>query len=266
MRQRDVFPTYRDYCSKMNNVYNIMLNNMQEDYVDQLCAMRGYIDKEQINLIKDMKLGNPIIDDATILGEDREYLGLVTKNDEFLLNNRFIVPIRDIAGNIVAFVGYYKDYKKYITTPSLFFSKNSLFFNMEYAYRVSWEKYNGVVILVEGIFDALSLRAIGLPAIATMGSVVQEPKSEQLRLFRKVIAIADNDKVGREAMSLVGKKAWKLPSTATRLLLKGKCRTEYGDVAIKDCDNLVTFFDKDSIVEMIMQFKDSKEAYVTLEF
>ena len=80
--------------------------------------------------------------------------------------NRFIIPVDDIAGHTVALIGYYPDYKKYITTPSPFFSKECMFFNFRQAYDLSIQEFGGLVFLVEGIFDCLSLRADETVAIS----------------------------------------------------------------------------------------------------
>lgn len=264
--QRQVFPTYREYTQKLENAYKYIKTLFGENDVNDVCTLRGYISPEQKALLESMEIGTCTIDDVTVLGEDRAYLGLtaVDKNntERFLLDGRYIVPIRDIAGNLVALVGWYPDYKKYITTPSLFFSKNDLFFNIDHAYRLSWEKYNGVVFLVEGIFDALSLRAIGLPAIATMGVTVENPKSQLLKLFKKVVAIPDNDKAGNQAKQRGTKKSWDVPFNTTFLTIKGKCVTPYGELKVKDVDNLVSYFE--DVKDILLSYAESKDVFEEL--
>ena len=264
MLKKETFKTYRLMAEQFEAVYNHIKSLYGKTDAEDLCKLRGYIGQEQLDLIKELQIGVCFIESSEInqLGTLRDEMGLTTidKNtgeEKFLLNGRYIVPIRDIAGNLVALVGYFNDHNKYITTSSTIFSKNALFFNIDHAYRLSWEKYNGVVFLVEGIFDALSLRAIGIPAIATMGVTVENPKCELLKFFSKVIAIPDNDRAGKKALARGTKESWIVPPNTTFLRIKGICKTPFGDLKVKDVDNLVSYFD--DVKEMLLQYKYSKE-------
>lgn len=135
--------------------------------------------------------------------------GLIDKNEVFLLKGRYCVPIRDIAGLVTAVVGWLPDSsnaRKYVTTPTYGFSKDGQFFNIEcfeqsmrgdYPKAQGCEDSRGLVYLVEGIFDTLSLRALGFPALGNMGLDMSLIKTEILSRFGKVIAIPDNDSAGR---------------------------------------------------------------------
>lgn len=259
MLQSQVFPYYRKSIKDLNEIYAYMKSEFKEGYVDELCAMRGYISQEQRDLISTMEIGYCDLD-ASLLGENASYLGLVSSNGNFLLANRFQIPVYDYAGNLVSIIGYYPDSRKYITLSTPFFSKDVLFFNFRQAYECAWGKYNGTVILVEGIFDCLSLRSIGLPAIATMGSTVSKLKGEQLKYFRKVLAIPDDDKVGRQSLDRYSKKGWKVPENTTMLKFRGGVfHTSTGDLHCKDMDNFVSWYEKEDVIDCIMQFADSKE-------
>lgn len=268
MLQREVFPYYRRCCTELERVYSLLKTRFDNEYVTDLCNMRGYVlGEEQRNLIASMKLGACEIDNVEELGDMRKELGLVSDKDNFLLNNRFIIPVYDIASNLTALIGYYPDYKKYITTPSPFFSKECMFFNFAHAYELSWREFGGVVFLVEGIFDCLSLRSIGLPAIATMGASVSGYKCELLKLFKKVIGIPDDDKTGRASLNRYSKRGWKVPDNTTLIRFHG---TDIDINAvdkkhIKDMDNFVTFYDASDVREILLSFKDSKEDVEDLE-
>lgn len=271
---------YRQCASAMEYAYNVMKSHFDVDKsIDELMQIRGYVrGEEQEDLLTDMQICSCKITDVSELGSMADELGLLSKTKSgnikdsyFLLNNRFIIPIRDIIGNIVAFVGYYPDFKKYITTPSPFFSKECLFFNMDDAYRRSFAEYNGMVLLVEGMFDCLSLRSIGLPAIATMGSSVSRMKCEVLKVFKKVIYIPDNDKVGRRALNRFDKvNGWNVPRTSVGIKLKGSFPMVDSDgkeviMHVKDTDNLVSWYDADDIVEFFMDASRSNSIYLNLE-
>jgi DNA primase len=208
-----------------------------------------------------MELGTCNIPNAEDLGTMRKELGLVSDSDNFLLNDRYIIPVEDIEGGIVALIGYFPDYKKYITTPAPFFSKEFMFFNFKQAYELSWAKYDGFVIVVEGIFDCLSLRAIGLPAMATMGSSVSKAKGELLKLFKKVLAIPDDDKTGHNAINRYSPRGWQVPQNTTMLRFHGgEFALANGEtVHCKDMDNFVSWYNMDDVREILLSFASSKE-------
>ena len=260
IRQSEVFPYYRKCCDYFNRLYAYLQTLYNDTYAEELCKMRGYVDDDHLRLFRDMKIGYCSVLDTTDLGDLREELGLVTKEDGFLLNERFIIPVYDVAGNLVSMIGYYADFMKYITIASPFFSKNTMFLNFRQAYETSWNQYNGFVILVEGVFDCLSLRSIGLPAIATMGSDVTSEKAELLKLFRKVIAIPDDDKTGRKALDRYSKYGWKVPSNTTMIKFVGSTLDFNGTfLHCKDMDNFVSWYEKEDVIESLLQFQDSRE-------
>lgn len=260
MLQREIVPYYNKCCKELQEKYEFMQTLFNDTYVDELCNMRGYVDEDQKNLIKEMRLGYCEIEDSELLGDMRSELGLVSRKDNFLLPNRFIIPMYDVAGNLSALIGYYSDFKKYITTPSPFFSKECQFFNFKQAYELSWKEYNGFVILVEGIFDCLSLRSIGLPAIATMGSSVSKTKGELLKLFKKVLAIPDDDDTGRKALNRYSRFGWKVPDNTTFLKFDGGYLNFGGNLLhCKDMDNFVSWYEADDVRDTLLSFYDSKE-------
>lgn len=144
--------------------------------------------------------------------EDLKLYGLVDRNGNYLLSGRYAIPIRDIDGLVTAVVGWFPDVKKYVTTPTYGFSKDGQFFNMECfskSFNGDYPKYKdeetdevleskGMVYLVEGIFDTLSLRSLGFPALGNMGLDMSMAKTEILTRFGKVIAIPDNDNAGHK--------------------------------------------------------------------
>ena len=264
IQQNQIFPTYEEHCKFLAEAYETIKSKYSEAYVEELMQMRGYISDSMKNLISEMQLGYCDFDPSELyelnnkdnLGKE---LGLITSKDNFLLANRFIIPVEDVAGNLVSLIGYYADRKKYITLPTPFFSKEAMFFNFRQAYELAWSKFDGMVIVVEGIFDCLSLRSIGLPCIATMGATVSGVKCELLKLFKKVVAIPDADSVGRKGLDT--KTGWQLPSTATRICLKLSPIEIHGQkVKLKDIDDLVKIFDEEDIRSIILEAAKSRSA------
>ena len=277
MLQKNVFPYYRACIKDMEDIYNDIKANFinVEQSVRELVTMRGYVlGGEQHQLLQEMQICSCHIDTYEAWGNKGRELGLYGSSSvgEFLLNDRYIIPVRDIAGGLIALIGYFPDYKKYITTPSPFFAKDTLFFNLDHAYPLSYKEFGGTVFVVEGIFDCLSLRAIGLPAIATMGSDVSPVKKEILKIFRKVVYIPDSDRVGRRALNRYEKRGWNVPDTATAIKLKGSVTfgsAENGETPvvkpIKDMDDLVSWFDADSVREALLESAKSKELVEVLQ-
>ena len=264
LQQNQVFPTYQLHSKFLSEAYENIKARFSDTYVDELMQMRGYISSNMKNLIEEMQLGycdfTPSelyeLNNSDNLGKE---LGLITSKDNFLLANRFIIPVYDIANNLVSLIGYYADKKKYITLPTPFFAKEAMFFNFRQAYDLSYKEFNGIVVVVEGIFDCLSLRSIGLPCIATMGATVSAAKCELLKLFKKVVAIPDADATGRKGLDRI--TGWQLPSSATRICLKLNPIEIHGEqIKLKDIDDLVKIFDEEDIKEMILEASKSRAA------
>lgn len=170
--------------------------------IAELMALRGYhtmdmyeqideLEMTKVSTIADLKIYMPEYTDS-----DFRDFGILTAKGEYLLADRFVFPIRDIKGQVTALVGwkYMGGAKKYITTPTYGFSRDTTFFMFDKA--VDSLKSNGIIYVVEGIFGAISMNSIGLPTIAVQGIEISKIKSIMLTRFKKVIFIPDNDSSG----------------------------------------------------------------------
>lgn len=198
---------------------------------------------------------------------DKQYQewGLVNENGTFILGGRYVVAIRDITGKVAALVGWHPKggSRKYVTTPTIGFSRDASFFNLD-CFTFSWEKWNGAVYLVEGIFDTLSLRSLGLPAIGNQGLEMSPVKTQILARFGKVIAIPDNDNSGLSVNPLTNrfsgksrKFAWKIQNEHVFVVLPD---------GVKDVDDFVKDFDAyDDLVacQQARYIKKLKEDFIT---
>lgn len=229
---------YSDYCKRFRVIWNYLKSKSapKRDVIFELCRIRGY-DPERMYAIFDSQdvafLESGSYDLSILKDSSFSDLGLLSSKGEFLLECRFILPIFDMLGNVIALVGYFNDEKKYITTPSRLFSKQVLFYGME---QLSMTGINANYFFVEGIFDTLSLRSIGLNAIGTMGIDTSKIKKVNYNLFNRFIAIPDNDKQGRKVLL---EDEWQLP--------KGSSYFKWKDVPkgfnVKDIDDFVKLFD-----------------------
>lgn len=234
-----VYEVRQQMTSLVDNLIKVFST---DEVISELMYLRGY-DKsyyrEDIyNMFKEVGVfrldyfSEILLVDSDITIDKGKTLGILDSKGDYLLQGRFAIPIRDINHQVTALVGWYPDVKKYITTPTYGFSKDGQFFNIECyekALTGDYEKYvsengeiyeysKGVVYLVEGIFDTLTLRALGLPALGNMGLDMSLVKTEILTRFGKVIAIPDNDKAGRRTNRYVShlsskrgtNSAWKI--------------------------------------------------------
>lgn len=239
---------YADYCRR----YDIAWKYLQscsfepESVIDSLSELRGY-SKESPMWSTLKRYGFVYVDVDTFNFEklksiDKGDLGITRKDGDFLLYNRFIFPVRDMLGNVIALIGWQQgSERKYVTTPSRLFSKGCMFFGMEQLSKTGLGK---PYILVEGIFDSLSVRSLGLNCIAMMGISSTRYKQVMYSLFGKLLAVPDCDKEGRR---VVLNNEWKLPESGKYIKLVSS--------SIKDIDDLIKLCDPADVTALF------KEAY-----
>lgn len=208
------------------------------DRVYYLPEVRNYLEENNLKYAQPRSLSVDLV-------RDLERVGWVDKDfrSRFILGGRVVVPIRNASGEIVTLVGWRKGVSKYLTVQDSSFSKEAHWFNIDRAISRSFSKDSllpNSCIVVEGIFDALMLDAIGLPAVATMGATVNHFKGGTLGIFDKLVCMPDNDKVGRRAFM---EKEWKVPTSSTFLYIEPRHLSLGGDinVSVKDADNLVNY-------------------------
>lgn len=216
-------------------IYELMVHRQytQQDMFDTLKEIGVF----KVDYLSEIRLAVP-----DVTNEELQDWGLLTSKGDYLLSGRFVVPIRDIAGQVVALVGWHPrgGSRKYVTTSTFGFSRDASFFNLD-CYKDSWAKWNGLVFVVEGIFDTISLRSIGLPVVGNMGLEMGSIKGQILARFGKKVAIPDNDKAGRSvnpftnSISDKGKKfTWDLGTNRVFVSLPQ---------GIKDIDKLIEDYD-----------------------
>lgn len=116
---------------------------------------------------------------------------------------RIMFPLSDHRGNIVGFSGRAltdKDQPKYINTKdTIVYHKGNLFFGLDSAKEEI--KSKNQAIIVEGEFDVLSCKALGIKnVVAIKGTALTEAQANLLSRFtQKVTLCLDKDKAGFEA-------------------------------------------------------------------
>ncbi len=136
-----------------------------------------------------------------------ERAGLVVKRNEGeghydRFRGRIIFPIRDIAGNVIAFGGRVMgdELPKYLNSSETpLYSKSNTLYCLESAKEQG--RKLGYFVIVEGYLDALACHQYGVRnAVATLGTALTEGHLRLLRRFAdKLVLIFDPDPAGVRA-------------------------------------------------------------------
>lgn len=249
---------YASYCERFRKVWSYLKKNSErtEKVVSEICELRGYEFErmsgtlEKAEFIK-LKEGTEL-DGLKKMGKD---LALFNSEGKFRVNGRYLFPVKDMLGNVIAIIGWYPDEKKYITTPSKFFSKSCLFYGLEQFQRLGIGKK---VYITEGIFDSLSIRSLGYPAFAMMGIDASRYKIALYSLFKQIIAIPDIDEQGKKVIKF---DKWNIPMNSKYFRWSGVSPEQ-----VKDIDEFIHIFDEDDVRELLSEIGKETRRIVTYEF
>lgn len=254
---------YYEYAMEYETVYNELLHNCDmEKVVDELCAVRWYSDIRMKRTLMDIgvfKLNFFDIKDYSFNWDKLKKFGLLDKNGGFLLEGGYGIPIRDIEGYLLGIVAYFpgrNTANKYRTASGRYFHKGLSLFNIDNAVALSEDL--SFVYVVEGIFDSIAMRSVGLPCVALQGSEITQYKRELLKLFRKNIAIPDNDAIGKQTLY-----KWQLEGNVTYVEITGSIQIGDEVKAVKDTDDLIKYYS--NMEDILLEYKSSKNRYEKLE-
>ena len=258
---------YKEYCFKFDAVWRYLKSCSKDidTIVSEICSLRKYYNEEArwgkiLREVEVVYVSSDTCDYSRFNKENFKDLALFSEKGNFLLNERYIIPVRDMLGNIVALIGWYPDSKRYITTPSRFFSKDCLFFGLEQIGRTGVGKD---YFLVEGVFDSLAIRSVGFNAVAQMGLFNNNSvKSVLYGLFRRVIAIPDNDSGGRKVVS---QNKWDIPQNGSYLKWVGEVEIDGVKLNIKDIDNLINIFSEGDVCDLFKGVLKNKSRVIKID-
>ena len=159
--------------------------------------------------------------------EDIEKTSLISleKYTHDVFNDRIMIPIHDLEGNVLGFTGrIYKESNnpKYINSKeSEIFKKGKILFNFHRAKNHVRNAHE--LIIVEGNMDALKMYASGIKnVIALMGTALTSDQVDAIKKLRcKVILMMDNDSAGKLGMYQNGNILAKSGITPEIVLLSG---------------------------------------------
>lgn len=189
----DLYAAKKKYSKDLLNiakVFNYQLQQLKVNYFSN----RGIPD----NIQKEYNLGYiPMTTKYKTDGDISSYItsGLCQEDGTAHLKGRYIIPLKDQWGNVIAFLGRSEnDVPKYLTTKgNKYYGRNNVLFNYDKA------KHFEQLFVVEGALDALSLRSQGIEnVVALLGCVLSE-EQEKLLANKKIILALDNDDAGRNA-------------------------------------------------------------------
>ena len=213
--------------------YKAIIKNYCEYYHNQLFEKKNffaleYLKKRNLSVetIKKFQLGfvtknNEFIEmlSKKFSMEDIKLTGLfyVREKDNKLVdrfNNRIIFPIRDLAGDAIAFGGRIinnNNLAKYINSPETeFYKKGRQLFNLNFAKdeRPPSEE----VIIVEGYMDVISLYSKGIKnVISNSGTALTEIQINLIwKFFLNPILCLDGDKSGQQAAIRIAERLFPL--------------------------------------------------------
>lgn len=153
------------------------------------------------------------------------YCGEIIKNPEYgvydydgkcIWDNTLLIPIKDLTGKIAG-IGAFNPFNYvqahetqdwsiiyYYYSGKQFFKKGLFLFCPNDSYRKALD--DGYIIVVDGLFDAISLTEAGYNAAALMGSSLTNERVVLLRLIDNIIVIPDNDDAGLELAKNIERK------------------------------------------------------------
>lgn len=240
---------FESYITSFNKVLSYFEKIGSSDTYPSLCKLRVYQDEEIIKTLKEV--GFVLLPDTVDLTPLKSLpcyslLGLETKTGRCLLEGRYVFPVRDMMGNILALIGWYPDEKKYITTPSKYFNRSALYFGLE---QVSSKGFQDKVFICEGIFDAISLRSLGYVAYATMGVSSSLVKRSMYNIMgRTTVGVSDRDSAGRGVRDY---DKWSCSKYLTWVGDFDMSSIGEENIKVKDIDDLIKLYEPSVLKEVL---------------
>lgn len=246
---------YEAYCKGFKSIENYLRKYSRDTdrVVSEICGARGYYPERMGDILR--SAGFFFVEDTTCFEKLKKVrnvkdYGIFSEKGNFILEGRYIFPVRDMLGNTIALIGWFPDEKKYVTTPSKFFSKQCLFYGMEQIGKTGLGKH---YYLVEGIFDCLSVRSLGLPCVAQMGITTSRYKQVMYSMFSSLTAIPDNDAEGREVIAY---DKWKLPTNSRYFRWLGDNS--------KDIDKICNGYEAEDVIELLEGVRKERGKVITI--
>ena len=184
------------------NNLNSALGNNAIKYLEERQIDRDTIKKFEIGLATDKQALTPFLLNKYELNDLIE-LGLSNDNSSDIFNNRIMIPIHDLNGNLIGFGGRIyqtRDSSKYVNTKATrIFDKSKILYNYHRAHN-KLNKDNSIIIM-EGYFDVIRASTVGVDnCVAPMGTSLTKQHIQILKkITNNIILCFDGDNAGRDA-------------------------------------------------------------------
>ena len=191
---------YNKYCEEFTEYVNELNNRSSDKMKEKFAELRGFkVDTVHESDIFYIGSSTEMLLPSYI--EKLETFGVISRtNKKVIYHDRYIIPIKNIKGQVINLVGYSKEAnERYIYGTGKYYRRRETLYgleNLELAYDM------GYAILVEGITDAIRLRDMGYKnSFAVCGTHSSKFIMKQLNRCRHgVIKIPDRDSAGRRAV------------------------------------------------------------------
>lgn len=138
--------------------------------------------------------GHPYVKERGLTEETARILGVGIFPGKGTMRGRFVIPIHNAKGELVAYAGRSIDGAEPRYKFPAGFHKSLELFNL---HRVKGELS---VVLVEGFFDCMKVTQAGFPCVALMGSAMSKAQESLIEQhFASVVLMLDGDDAGRSA-------------------------------------------------------------------
>ncbi len=204
------YETYRNILKNYSDHHHKLIfenNSFAMDYLKKRGIGKETISEFQIGFVPDNSNYYDLLSEKF---NEQEILqtGLFYKNEKYnkfvnRFHSRIIFPIRNIAGDVIAFGGrIIKDKKiaKYINSPETeFYKKGKHIFNLDKAKSV--HNRSEEVIIVEGYMDVISIYSSGIKNVVSNSGIALTENQINLiwKFFSYPIVCLDGDSSGQKA-------------------------------------------------------------------
>jgi len=154
----------------------------------------GIFNKPLSFALQNIDCTHPYLFERGLTRETAEKFGVGFFSGRGSMQNRIVIPIHNVEGDLVAYAGRAIDGSEPRYKFPSGFHKSLEVFNL---HRVKGELS---VVLVEGFFDCMKITQAGCPCVALMGSSMSDTQEDLLRnRFAEIILMLDGDEAGRKA-------------------------------------------------------------------
>lgn len=226
------------YRQELTDYVNILRENADDSKIDELAELRNmdaqifrdagifFIDKQAEMLVPEY------------IDRVRDF-GVIAVNGKPIYNERYVIPIYDTSGLVMAMVGYkYGVTERYMYATTKYFNRGDAMYGLENFVEATDAGYG---VIAEGIMDALRLRSFGIKyAFSSCGADKSWDRMVNFHLLKRCVFFHDNDRAGR-----LTEKHWK-SDTELRIIIPNPFKdidefARQNDMTLDYCKELATW-------------------------